>query len=653
MKLTNSWLGKYNVYHFDTFSHEIPVPMAGILDGCDYAFYFHSDWLPIIVGALARLEEPSLYVGDIETKERVAQDVTNAIAKMTSGESPCLPESISETECAYYPSFYAGIEYIPYNPFGSEPPPNNYPTGAPFYKFGRIDTFLPNWIDDFFQGAVENVTGYLENDVFTSYLSLPANANPFDGLDYPTIKLTVRGTGKLTMYLLSVPFGGRALVSFDPPDIGDLFSAVFTQQDRILELNRDLFSAVPETDVDVIEEIILDEDKTHEIYVTFLPTINDEAPILQYGGGFRGYEVCGNLTVIDPVTGLPVNSDGDINFQEGVIVATVDDLYDALVRYRDTDTIRWQLARVLAQETPITINPDGSVEAVSSGGFSASPEEVAYGRALSVSEGINEYFEKLNGYAEDANISNSRAESFMVAQYSLNASITNAVTAMVNFEQQATAPNIFPVFFQEALYQGQISKQVLATTIIEADFSEVSLTDAWLASIEALTQEQLDSWADAGVPSTAVFGSPSYLPPAYDFTWTAQQLTDGRDRDFDLQPSYDFARKFRLEFSGQITNGDGHTWNGVYLQDSNGVYQYNPVRLAVNPSPAALNLVPDAQPPNRFGGATVLGYTDTNPSDATRNGAYRLIAVDFNAINVFRAVTPLTGTMSFRLITVE
>lgn len=237
----------------------------------------------------------------------------------------CLPTA-TDTQCTYFPSWYSGIEYLPYNPFSDADLPSGYNI-APFFRFKKINTIFPNFIDDWFQGLVENTTGYLEEDIFVSFFSLPTLTNPFNGLDYPTLKLTVQGTGYVRLRMLSVPFGGRALVSIgDPPNIGDIFNALWSPDDRIIELQRDIIAAVPETDLDVIEEIIFDEAGTHEIWVTFLPTLNDETPFFQFGGGFRGYEVCGALTVIDPITGLPLDLSNP--FQDGVTILTPQEICD-------------------------------------------------------------------------------------------------------------------------------------------------------------------------------------------------------------------------------------------------------------------------------------------------------------------------------------
>jgi hypothetical protein len=333
----HGWADRYQYDHADPFSYPVPAPTnVGIFDNPVRTVCFNPAYAPILLGALSRLEYPELYISDgYEVTQQIAL-LKNIIAGQ--GDNPCVPESILETECAYYPSWFAGIEYIPSSPFGGEVP-ENYLV-APFFRFSAIDTIFPNWLEDWFFNAIEWATGYRENDIFTSFFSLPTYDNPFDGLDYPTIKITVQGTGKVRLKLLAVPFGGRALISFDPVGVFDILNAVFSENDRIVELNRDVISLVPETDLDEIEEILLTEDGIHEIYITYLPTINDETPIFQFGGGFRGYEVCGNLTVIDQSTGLPLDPNGD-TLQEGVILTTYEDMLRALNEHKSLDSKAW------------------------------------------------------------------------------------------------------------------------------------------------------------------------------------------------------------------------------------------------------------------------------------------------------------------------
>ena len=315
----NGWLHHFGYVHADPFSRPLPIPASGIFDTPDIQICFNSEWKPLLLGALTRLAYEELYIKDDSHDGIWARNQIEDFMGAFTGTNPCQPQSIEATECAYYPSYYAGIEYIPYNPFSDTTLPSGYNV-APFFRFNRIDTWFPNWIDDWFHGVIENTTGYLENDVFVSFFSLPTLTNPFDGLDYPTLKITVQGEGTMKLRFLLVPFGGRALITFDPPDVTDIFNSIWSTEDRIIELNRDVVSLIPETDLDAIEEVKLVGDTTHTVYVTFLPTINDESPVFQFGGGFRGFEICGGLTLIDPATDLPVDPTDPL--QEGTILVT-------------------------------------------------------------------------------------------------------------------------------------------------------------------------------------------------------------------------------------------------------------------------------------------------------------------------------------------
>lgn len=648
------WFEHHGYKHADPFSRPLPIPSMGIFDSPDMTICFNSKWSPILLGALGRLTYPELYIVDTEHDGIWATNEAHKIMGVIAGaENPCLPQSIMETECAYYPSWFAGIEYIPHNPFSPSGFDPQYPV-APFFRFANIDTWFPDWLDDIFQGLIEATTGYLENDVFVSFFSLPTYQNPFDGLDYPTIKLTVQGTGTVKMKFLLVPMGGRALISFDPVGVFDILTAIFTPDDRIIELNRDIFAAVPETDVDAIEEIQLTEDGTHEIYVTFLPTLNDEAPIFQFGGGFRGYEVCGNLTVIDAQTGQPLDTENP-SYQEGVIVATEQDVYNALVRFETERSNRWLLASAPENiKEGIELDNKGKLEFTDTfkGGVgaptNASSDEEIYGAAMAVGEGFRDLVAEIvlrridqTKPALATQVILSRVFFFQNLDDIWTDLLALLDTPFLDATDTVT-PVVIPQAIANKIYCNGLSKQSLHQWA--QDIEDAAGTDAedianwYRLLIDELADEQIEQWYSRGldVPRVGFETASCYrFPPEekimnYDdfvggnFVWA----TNGLDQ-----------RLVRLEITviAPFVDADGDTFDGVYYVPNGGA----PVTtFRTRLISGSFHMNATTTPPYINGtGMYRLEYGITN-------GAF--IGTNFNNLAAVHSFAPVSGQLKFK-----
>lgn len=196
-------------------------------------------------------------------------------------------------DCIEYPPNNDDIiTYAPQDPFTQ---PGHKPPGYILPPFIRFADFLP----DMFLGFAESLTGYAPNDVLTVLGSLPIDAS-WDELDevlvngLPRFSVNVSGKGRLLIHFLSVPFGGRALVSIDIElNPGDIIDGLLNDGFRLIELERDLSSFPPEIDIDHIEEIEFDEEGAHTVYVQFLPIVDDAIIPVGFGGGLRKVEWCG------------------------------------------------------------------------------------------------------------------------------------------------------------------------------------------------------------------------------------------------------------------------------------------------------------------------------------------------------------------------
>lgn len=194
-------------------------------------------------------------------------------------------------DCIEYPPNNAIITYAPKDPFTGDGDSTGYLL-PPFIRFADI---LP----DFLLGFAESLTGYVANDVLTVLGSLPIGID-FDEIlaalenGLPRFQVAVSGKGRVLLHLLLVPAGGRAIVSLDN-EINplELILGLVTDGYTAVELERDLSSIPPEDDIIHIEEIEIDDDGDHIVYVQFVPVLDDSLIPLNFGGGIRKVEWCG------------------------------------------------------------------------------------------------------------------------------------------------------------------------------------------------------------------------------------------------------------------------------------------------------------------------------------------------------------------------
>lgn len=188
---------------------------------------------------------------------------------------------------------------ITFEPQDPHTEPDLTPPGylmPPFWVVGEVlPEFLPDWFAELITDIIEQFTGYEDDDVLTTIGSFPILGNwdtiLTEGL--PRFTINVEGAGRVQLHLLSVPLGGRLLVSVDIDfDIGDIIGGIIDEGFKLIELERDYSSSPPELDVDHIEEIVLEGSGAHVIYCTFLPVVDIDAVPLKFGGGIRSVTWC-------------------------------------------------------------------------------------------------------------------------------------------------------------------------------------------------------------------------------------------------------------------------------------------------------------------------------------------------------------------------
>lgn len=186
-----------------------------------------------------------------------------------------------EEECQEYPTYTPIIQYAPMNPFMN---PDEVPEGYLVPPFVFV--------------SEENIAEYGDyeiGDVIVPIDAITLDLDWFETLDgqLPTITINVEGEGKISMKLLTVPFGGVAIITLDnPPDLLDILAGIITGSDNILDVNRDIVSIPPETTEHVSYEMEVTGAGMHTVYIVFLPVLDDSLIPIRFGGGLRSIELC-------------------------------------------------------------------------------------------------------------------------------------------------------------------------------------------------------------------------------------------------------------------------------------------------------------------------------------------------------------------------
>ena len=242
----------------------------------------------VLYGQIAELTRAYYWkkVGTMEPDE-AAFLWARALGK-TDADAFCADEE--SDDCIEQPTNYGQITYLPKDPYTGVGDDTGYLL-PPFIRFGDI---LP----DMLLGFAESLTGYQPNDILVLLGSLPIGID-FDEIlealenGLPRFQIAVQGKGRVLLHLLMVPFGGRAVVSVDNEiSVVDLIAGSVTDDYITVELEADHSSIPPEKDIEHIEEIKINDDGEHIIYVQFVPVINDALIPLNFGGGLRSVEIC-------------------------------------------------------------------------------------------------------------------------------------------------------------------------------------------------------------------------------------------------------------------------------------------------------------------------------------------------------------------------
>lgn len=268
------------------------------------------------------------------------------------------------------------IEYLPSVPFVKFFPDNPYVSGdksvgwnkEAWFYWSDFDTLFPDWLDNWLNGYLGELLGYLPTDVLFNIESVPSN--PIDlilngGMFLPKIEIKFTGTGVVELGLLSFPLGGKAVIELDQePNIIDILTGGIIDPDAfIVELNRDLVSFPPDEYPINNIELKVETGGVHTLYIVFIPTLNDDLLPVGFGGGIRSIELCGFEE--SPMGGIQNVVFEDCTLKvlvDGVLepVANFDEIYDCIgammatqaeIKQAIIDAAEQLAAQMLAGET--------------------------------------------------------------------------------------------------------------------------------------------------------------------------------------------------------------------------------------------------------------------------------------------------------------
>lgn len=522
------------------WEHNLPAVLNPVGDICvKVTIPAHPDYVKLFVRAIRQLEVNRMYQRDEELSAKIVVEqwrnrtVTPLIEALATGTGLC---DGLDGECLAYPPFASFISYSPQNPY-TEPDlvPDGY-TQPPFYVNGKDNAHtLPNYergdvIVDF--GSISFDTGFgLENS--------------------PQIQLCLEGSGVVELKLLSIVQGGVVVVTVDnPPDILDIIGGVINEDLLIVDTNQDIVSIPPETAIEIIQEVEIETEGEHIVYITFLPIIDDSLIPLRFGGGLRSVSLCGNLRPcgmpeepppppLEGVTELrpefqftadcgmeyrlrdqnneivqdwtPVqgwSDNADLCFGVGGGMATVEEICEGVSCAIEKAAVAIIQGYKAGAINDVNIGYDGSTTVTPPGQApddttTSSDEEERAGGATGVRNGYQTLVKQLDTFITQgltAAVMAVYLEEFF--EFDDVATLEATIQIYVNWRATPNAAYTIPSSMAEKVYCRGLNKQVLNTWAFNS--TNATLDDFFIQMTNALSMNQFNYWFNQGklVPST-------------------------------------------------------------------------------------------------------------------------------------------------------
>lgn len=245
----------------------VPMPVPGIKSAKDAPLVcatFSERLVPYLLGLLEQYRWGDAFKGTA-LEVRQAQDVMEELRYiLMSATDDCGAGEI----CRDYLPNSSIIEYAPQDPFTQ---PNYTPPGYTGPPFAIIT-------NDVLAALFTLEAG----DVVTGINGAPVTT-PAVGQGLARFRVRVKGAGTIELHLITLPFGGMAMITTSTPLSLPLF----------VDLVRDVSLVPPANNVVNIQEIVFDDEGDHYVDVTFLPSFGQTVTFVGYGGGLRKVNLCG------------------------------------------------------------------------------------------------------------------------------------------------------------------------------------------------------------------------------------------------------------------------------------------------------------------------------------------------------------------------
>jgi hypothetical protein len=454
----------------------------------------------------------------------------------------CPPELQEESDCLNYPNYAPFISYLPLNPFNE---PDEIPDGY------ASPPFLINSDLDYPESF-----GYAETDVFVPFTAITIAPENILTVNYPTVKISVFGSGQIELDLLSVQQGGYAVLKVgSPPNILDILGEIAIETGvKVIDLDTDSLSIPPETDVVIAEEINIEAlaGVQTDVYIVFIPKLNDSLLPLGFGGGIRTIGLCGfeNEATTMGIEDIRFNPE-TCTFEKRVLgvwediengddwllcveasMATQEEITEAVVDAAEIISSRFlsgQEANLLS-DTKISkafeITLDNPVTADDPSTLLDEASASKAGGVIAIARGINQVLADLLLYfGADAtpDMTYADAEYLMLAQYLVDTpAFTDALSNywIAKAAGTTTINSLTVADVAGLLYCRGITKQTVGAYI--ADAVGVPVATKKLASdlIFGLSMAQFDAWYAKGSesPSTDYLSYTCIPIASYEFT---------------------------------------------------------------------------------------------------------------------------------------